>query len=83
MRNPVRAKIGVASLALKINKASFGKAIIEEAIIWASPFILSHISIFKAKHSLGGGGATLTRVKFHRVVFNVCSAVIKLLDHCC
>lgn len=59
------------------------KAIIEEAIIWASPFILSHISIFKAQHSLGSGGATLTRVKFHRVVFSVYSAVKKLLDRCC
>lgn len=58
------------------------KAIIEEAIMWASPFILSHISIFKRKHSLGSAGAILTRVEFHRVVFNVCSAVKKTKDKC-
>lgn len=40
--------------------------LLNKAIIWTSPFILSHISIFKAKHSLGSGGATLTRVRFHR-----------------
>lgn len=50
---------------------------------WDNTLIYSHISIFKSKQSLGSQSRTLTKIKVHLVVFNVCSGVRKLLDHCC